>query len=266
MGLEEIEGLLVANETIEKHHYKLWLSSVRILDRILGNATQTRSDIRIEELLEKAKLYVPHQQLIKAEEVLSREHCLIISGPPGIGKTTMAEMLALKFIEVGFQVLFVASVDELEAKYNSDAKQVFVYDDFLGRANFREAPDASAQERLFTIMRHISRRPNKHFILTTREYLYREAHAANDRLAASRAHLIKCLLDVEGYSTENRAKILYNHLYWAPGISSDSLAEFVSVKGYWDVIRHPNFNPRWIADTLDRLAEPESTSGGLPWT
>ena len=93
-------------------------------------------------------------------------------------------------------------------------KQLFVYDDFLGRTNFKEAPDAASQERLFTFMRWVSRNAGKYLILTTREYLYREAKVANERLSASRADLVKCILDVDGYTRITRARILYNHLYW----------------------------------------------------
>jgi hypothetical protein len=267
VGLEELEGFLVQNPEIEESHYKLWLASARVLERIMGSATLTRSEIRIEEILDRARVYVPHSRFQEATDILRSEHCLIISGPPGIGKTTMAEMLTLKFLEAEYRAYFVASVDELEERIKANEKQVFVYDDFLGRTNFREAPGAASQERLFTMMRYIARRPNKYFILTTREYLYREAYAANERLAESRADLMRCVLDVDGYSQTNRARILYNHLYWTAGIPREALVQFVTDGGHWKVIGHENFNPRWIADTLNRLAEPtavEETSP--PWT
>lgn len=266
VGLEDLEGYLQKNPQIEEHHYKLWLASARVLDRIIGNASLNRSQVRIEEILDKSKLYVPHAKLKEATDILWKEHCLIISGPPGIGKTTMAEMLALKFLEANFTTCFISSVTELEERIKTDEKQVFIYDDFLGRTNFREAPDATNQERLFSLMRFIAKKPNKYFILTTREYLYREAHAANERLAESRADLMRCLLDVAGYSRINRAKILYNHLYWTSGIPKEALDQFVTDDGHLEIIHHANFNPRWIADTLNRLFEPPNDGGAPQWT
>lgn len=265
VGLEELEGFLASHPDIEAHHYKLWLSSVRVLDRIMGNATLSRSEIRVEEIVDRAKFFVPHDRMRTATDILWKEHCLIISGPRGIGKTTMAEMLALRFLEHDYKLYFVVNVEELEQRLRSEDKQVFVYDDFLGRTNFREAPDATSQERLFHAMRYIAKKPGKYFILTTREYLYREAHAANERLAASRADLVRCLLDVDGYDDIKRAQILYNHLYWTPGIPDDALRKFVADKAHWGIINHPNFNPRWIADTLNRIAEPTATEAP-PWT
>jgi Novel STAND NTPase 3 len=267
-GVEDIEGIIAKNPDIETHHYKLWLASVKVLERIFGNAVLTRSEMRVEDITERAKLFVPHQKLGEAESILKEEHCLIVSGEPGIGKTTMAEMLALRLLEAGYRTHFVANVEELERQSNSDWKQLFIYDDFLGRTNFREAPDASSQERLFAYMRWIRKKPGKYLILTTREYLYREARAANERLLESRSDLIKCVLDVSGYTRITRAQILYNHIYWTPGIEREDLREFAEKKGYWEIIDHPNFNPRWIADTLNRIAPavPAREGGDDSWT
>ena len=165
----------------------------------------------------------------------------------------MAEMLALRLLEAGYRTHFVANIEELERQSNPNGKQLFIYDDFLGRTNFREAPDASSQERLFAYMRWIRKKSGKYLILTTREYLFREARAANERLIESRADLIKCVLDVSGYTRMTRARILYNHIYWTSGIGREDLRDFVDQKGYLKIIDHPNFNPRWIADTLNRI-------------
>jgi hypothetical protein len=261
-GIEDIEGILAVHPDIEEHHYKLWLASIRVLERIMGNATLTRSQMRIDEITERSKLFVPHQKMPDAEQILREEHNLIISGPPGIGKTTMAEMLALRLLAAEYRTYFVTRVEEIEREIemHDEEMQLFIYDDFLGRTNLREAPDASGQERLFAVMRWVGRKPRKYLILTTREYLYREAAVANERLLESRADIVKCLLDVDGYTRTTRAQILYNHLYWTPGIPLDALRDFVDEHAYWAIIDHPNFNPRWIADTLNRIAPAPGSS------
>jgi DNA replication protein DnaC len=66
--------------------------------------------------------FVPHQKLGDAEKILEEEHCLIVSGEPGIGKTTMAEMLALRLLEAGYRTHFVANIEELERQTSPNGK------------------------------------------------------------------------------------------------------------------------------------------------
>ena len=54
----------------------------------------------------------------------------------------------------------------------------------------------------------------------------------------------------------------YNHLYWTRGIPTQSLEDFVGNRAHWRVIEHENFNPRWIADTLNRIAPPPPLDEG----
>jgi hypothetical protein len=53
------------------------------------------------------------------------------------------------------------------------------------------------------------------FILTTREHLLQGAHAASERLRHSTLLDHRCLLELVDYSKGQRARILYNHLYFS---------------------------------------------------
>jgi hypothetical protein len=266
-GVEDIEAVIRMNPRIEEAHYKLWLSSSAVIERIVNSPTYGRSQVKIAEILSKASFYVPHEKMTDAQSILRNERSLIISGPAGVGKTTMAEMLALRVINMDYSVYFVTEVGELEAKLALPEKQLLIFDDFLGRTNLREAPAYSDQERLMTALRTVASSTNRYLILTTREYIYREAMATSERLAASRAGFMRCLIDVSGYSKIARAQILHNHLRWTRGVDPSAIRELVEAGKHFSIVDHANFNPRWIADALHRAAVPvTSDEDDSPWT
>jgi Restriction endonuclease len=252
-GLDDLESFIALNPTIEEAHLKLWLCSSRTLERIMQNPAAKRSEFRITELVDRSRLFVPHGQLDYALETLDKRKSVIISGPAGVGKTTMSEMISLRFLEAQAEVVFASSVAEIEANYSSQSKQLFIFDDFLGKTTLRESPSEPEQERLVALIRAFRRAHNKYLVLTTREYLYQETLRSRESLARETTDIIDCIVSVEGYSTTARAKILYNHLYWSQEIPTASIKSFVDGEGYWPVIEHANFNPRWIADVLNRM-------------
>ena len=138
-GQEDLNDILKKNPKIEEHHYKLWISSTTVLKRIFNNAIKGRSEFLLEDIKEKIKLYVVTENHNKAIEKLNDSHTIIIAGEPGIGKTTLAEHIALTYIEKGFEFCVIEnSLNEAEAIFELDKKQIFYFDNFLG-SNFLDA-------------------------------------------------------------------------------------------------------------------------------
>lgn len=82
-------------------------------------------------------------------------------------------------------------------------------------------------------------------ILTTREHILNQALQKSERLRLSDVSDHKLILQISDYSISERAKILYNHLYF-----SDLPVEYkqVLLQGdfYLEIVRHKKFNPRLI--------------------
>lgn len=93
--------------------------------------------------------------------------------------------------------------------------------------------------------------------MTTREHILRQALQVSERFLHSLIFARHCVLELGDYSFGQRARILYNHLYFSdlPQQYRDVILED---DFFLDIINHDHFNPRlieWLA-SLTRLRSP----------
>lgn len=129
-GPHDLNGLLRANPDIEKSHLKLWLSRTAVLERILRAASHQFNAITREEIEEKVRVYAPNPSFDDARVKLDQQHVLIISGPPGVGKTTLAEMLVYAHMAEGWELVAIRSLEDGLVGIEDSRKQIFYFDDF----------------------------------------------------------------------------------------------------------------------------------------
>ena len=134
-------------------------------------------------------------------KVLNETNCCIISGIPGIGKTTLAEILLIHYLDQGYQIIKVSSnIQEAMAAYRRDTRQVFLYDDFLGSTALEMKMGKNEGKELLTFMSYISRQTGKKFILTTREYILNQARQSLEEFARHDFDLNKCIISPADYT------------------------------------------------------------------
>jgi len=120
-GPEDLNDILAKNKQIEEKHFKLWISSTAVLQRLLNNAIKGRSQFEMETIEKKSAKYVQTSNHRQALEILEKNHAIIISGEPGVGKTTLAENLCLYYASQGYEFLAIEeSLSESEAAYDSE--------------------------------------------------------------------------------------------------------------------------------------------------
>lgn len=249
-GPEDLNALLRTFPEILKAHIKLWLSGAGVLDRVVRSAAHAYATITREDIEQKVRVYAPNPSFDQSLERLEAHHVLIISGPPGVGKTTLAEILCYTFLSEDWELVPIRSLEDGFAAIADSKKQVFLFDDFLGRVALDKQALAHKDSELARFMSRIRRSPNARFILTTRGYIFEEARRVSEHLADQRLDVTKYVLDVGVYTRRIKARILYNHLLVAdtPKPHIRALIESSSLP---TIVDHPNYNPRVIEAMTD---------------
>jgi hypothetical protein len=263
-GSEDLNDLLGRHPAVERRHFKLWLSSTNALTVLLNNAIVGRSRAEMEEIRSRAALFVPTLALAEASDHLGEKRIVLLTGAPGIGKTTLAQQLVLEHVAEGFELIVMEeSISEAEAAYSDDAKQLFYFDDFLG-STFLAAIRAKQDSHVLRLISRVARDPRKRFILTSRTNILNQGAALSDSYSDGRIVRNTYELNISHLSTLDRAHILYNHI-WHSSLSSHLTDELFRKKRYHQIIKHANFNPRLVAFIVD-AGKASAAAGGLRQT
>lgn len=263
-GKNDINNLIGKYEEIEKKHYKLWFESTSILSQLLHSDIHARSKAKLEEIKEKLNIYVINDSYGQAIDILNNYNYCVISGVPGIGKTTLADLLTFQYIQEDFEFCFVSNnISEAWKLLQHDKKQIFYFDDFLGRNFLEDRLEKNEDDDIIRFIEAIKKDSRKKFILTTREYILNQAKHIYRKLDNEDLALAQCTIDLGRYTKQIKAKIFYNHLYYS-GLNTAYLDAVLKSKVYFKVIDHKNYNPRLISFIANKKVEQVTTADNYP--
>ena len=171
---------------------------------------------------------------------------MIISGEPGVGKTTLANQIILYYhTRLDYRMFFYASsMNDLYIANHWDGKKVIFFDDFWGGNDFTQSQTNTNTNDLVRFIEHIQQQKNCILIMTTREYILEQGlkrHADFRRLV----ECDKLDLRMAQYSEADRLQIYLAHLKASP-LTWKQLSSLYQLGT--TVMHSPNFNPRVIGE------------------
>jgi adenylate kinase family enzyme len=250
-GCQDLNDILSRNPSVERKHYKLWISSTNVLQTILNSAIVGRSRHKLEEIIEESSRYVVTQSHSQAMEKLEKVHSVIITGSPGVGKTTLADQLSQFYTAKGYEFCFIEnSLNEAEDIYSEESQQVFYFDDFLGR-NFLLALNSHQDSHVINFIKRVEKDKKKRFILTSRSNILNQGKRLSDLFEIKKISRNEYELSISLLTDMDKARILYNHI-WFGDLSEAYINQIYKDERYLKIINHKNFNPRLISFITDQ--------------
>lgn len=247
-GKKDLNRLLATYEGVLTRHYKLWFSDTVVLKKILAADLFYRTTDFVEaELARRIRIHVQTPVLAEARKSLDKHSFVVITGEPGVGKTTLAEMLVYGYLKEDFQLLYIHDdIKEVEKfLQNDDSKQIIYFDDFLG-SNAAEINKAQGSETaLISIIRRINRLSNKRLIFTTRVHILNTVMDQSEKLKRSHIKTTETVLNLKEYNRDLKAQLLLNHIDEAD-IRSGLKAVLQKEEIFNFIVEHQSFNPRSV--------------------
>lgn len=246
-GRNDLNRLLRKHKEVEKKHFKLWFSSTEIISNILNNAIEGRTKSYLERIKYKVPLYVLTANFDLANKKLVREKILLITGQPGVGKTTLAEVMLYEKAKTKHKVYLINTIREAEdvISPNDKEKQVFYFDDFLGEVYYEIIAGSQKESEISNFVDRIKHTPNKFIILSTRTVILEQAKSKSEKIKRSRIETGKYEIVLDSYTNLEKARILYNHLFFQ-ALNVKFFEAIIEDKLFMWIINHKNYTPRII--------------------
>ena len=110
----------------------------------------------LEKIRLHARYYVQNKSFSEALAILKDHNFCIVAGIPGIGKTMLAEMLLLYFVDANYEaVKVIGDISEATTLDHSTYARVYYYDDFLGQHSLGEKLNKNEDAKLLDFIKTI---------------------------------------------------------------------------------------------------------------
>lgn len=237
-----------------KSHLKLLVPNFKSIELALENVVDKAVNKSFYEdtfdflsiLQKKRKLFHYTSQIPYLIEQLEKNKVIILSGKPGIGKTTTARIIANYFLcKEKKDIIFLQEDFDKIGNVKSDNRLIIV-DDFWGQ-NFSPKVGeyySTYQRRFQRTIESFSNSENRYLILTSRDYVIRDVLYKNiEPETKGLLNNNKYIINLEENTIEDKVKIMMNHLlFYDFNLSYFSNALYDD--NFEHIIEHHNYSPR----------------------
>lgn len=237
------------NADIVKKHYKLWFCASNVLSLINNQSVFIDCEDLLDDIEESVKFFVETESYREAMKKLVENRIIIITGNPGVGKSTLSKMLILRFVEEGYSVRYVSDnkVENIKntLSMSPEKKEIILLDDFLGQ-HYLKIKESQPNE-IKSLVAFIKRNRNKKLILNSRITILNEARQQSIafREMMEKNEMYTYLIDLDRMSGVVKAEIVYNHMFFN-AVPKEYFEQIRRDGRYFRIVYHTNYNPRII--------------------
>jgi len=227
---------------------------LRDLDDLIDADVRDRSSLDVGRAQELARVFWPTRAYDHARNVLGRHRFVVLTGPPEMGKTAIAEMLALACLTDGWEAYQCNDPEQVWRVFDRGRRQVFIADDAFGSTEYR--PDA-AERWARGLGRLLEMLDPQHWLIWTSRpaplkaglrRVQRESGA--ERFPAPG----EVLVDAGDLDLADKTLILFRH---AKDHGAAGTARRMVRSAGLSIVEHRHFTPerirRFVTDRLDEL-------------
>lgn len=244
-GEGDVSDILDEQQTIRRSFPQLL--SLRELDYLLENVLNKSIIERSQSAIDEARLiipvFVPTSAYRHCWDILSKHNFVVLDGPPEVGKTAIAWMIAITLVTRNWQAIICNKPHDFFQIYKSDVDQVFIADDAFGRTEFDVTHSREWERDLDKILNRLDK--GHLFIWTSRKHILERALHEMD-LQGDVSHFpdpAEVLVDAGKLSIEEKALILYRH---AKAANLEKETKEIVKKYAMMITNNQNFTPERI--------------------
>jgi hypothetical protein len=182
------------------------------LSQILDERAYAQAEALLQYLRTELSTFVVTDAYRRAAEAIQRHGFVLLLGEPGAGKSVIAATLAMTSIDAwGCTPIRAHTAEELVSHWNPDEPgQFFWVDDAFGPVRHDWGLTQSWSLRLPSVMTAVE--SGARIVLTSRDYIYREARRYLKEYAFPRLRESQVVVDVTELTRSECERILYNHV------------------------------------------------------